>query len=196
MTVDLKQGKAKAACGIFLFFVFSFFFLSEPSSTSTSTYDTPDMFYGEMWNYTANLSAWDFEFFEGVGVYHNLSNLSIGHLRGFTFTAVDSAHGGSYLTTTKEGLYKITLSSSFSAEGKGLYSIMVARNFDKDTARECYSRRTISTPDSVGSISNSCLLSFEVGDTVNILVEDEVSPLKHIHFHTVNLDLIRVGDIP
>jgi len=160
-------------------------------SRSIESNTRPSLKYGEIWNYTSNATAWEF-LVDSVDVYYNLTNLSAGDLDGFTFISSSQEEGGDYLITKFSGTYLISFSSSFAADGKGLYSLGVAKNFDINNCRDCYARRSISSPDVVGNIGITCILSLEVGDTLNIVVEVETSPIKHLDFHTVNLNVVRI----
>lgn len=182
--------KVLVCTGVFFIMVFISLVFSETRYVESNL--RPALKHGEMWNYTANATAWRFDFPEGVGVYHNLSNLSAGHLDGFTFTGVDSAEGGSYLTAQYSGVYLVNWGiSTSSIDNRDLYGFMVARNFDKDTARECYARRDLTSKTKVGSASSTCILDFNVGDTVNLLIENEVDN-DGLNIHTVNMNLVRL----
>jgi hypothetical protein len=152
------------------------------------------MYYGEMWNWTSNLTAWSFPIVTD-SVYYNLTNLSEGNVYGFTFTQNNIPEGGSYLTTEQAGLYKTSLAFSYSSIGTGLYGISVAKNFNQESSRDCYARRSITSPNTVGSVTVSCLLDLNVGDTINVQMEDEESPVKDVLIHSVNLNLVKVGSL-
>jgi len=148
--------------------------------------------YGEMWNYSANSTAWTFEV-DTSSIYYNLTNLQNGSLNGFNFIDANQTEGGSYLTTEVSGIYQISFSMSFeSVAVGGLYGIGISKNFDIDNSRNCYARRV--GTGSVGNIGITCLLDLIIGDSINIQVENEESPSKDIKVHTVNLNLVKVGD--
>lgn len=155
--------------------------------------DDLGLYYGEMWNYTANLSSWEFPLYEGSGVYHNLSNLSAGQVYGFGFDGNDSGFGGSYLTVQTAGLYKVNAVISAYATFAGLYGFGVADSFDIVNSRNCYAR--IDVPkNSAGVGTITCLLDLEVGDTLNLVIEDEIDPIVgDVYIQAVNLNAVRVG---
>ena len=150
--------------------------------------------YGEMWNYTSNATAWDFEFPEGDGVYHNLSNLSAGTINGFECDENTTEEGGSYLTVIYTGYYKITWAISLSSDdNKDLYGFMVAKDFNKNTARECYTRRDFTARNKVGSASGTCIFYLTQGQTINLLIENEVDN-DGLNIHTANFNAHKIGD--
>ena len=157
--------------------------------------DIPQINHAEMWNYTSNATAWDFDFPEGSGVYHNLSNLSAStHLDKFTFTGATQAEGGSYLTTGVGGDFKVSFSVSCSSDSnKALYGFLLAKNFDPETARECYARTTFTEKNKVRAVSSSCFLFLEPGDTLSLLIDNEENEAG-LNIHTVNVNALKVGD--
>ena len=76
---------------------------------------TGDFYYGEMWNYSANATAWLFPI-ATQGVYYNLTNLTAGDLNGFTFTDGGDLTGGSHLTAQVAGRYSVALSISIEGQ--------------------------------------------------------------------------------
>lgn len=147
--------------------------------------------YGEMWNSTAtNVTAYQFTMPE-ADTFFNLTGLKVGNLVNFTFTNANQARGGSFLTTSIDGVYLINLHLSFSSSGRGLYDVTVSKNFDRFLSEECYARRKIGKAIlEIGSLSITCLLDLEDGDTVNIQVKDEQSPVRNIFVHTANLNVV------
>lgn len=159
--------------------------------TSVDIYN--NMIHGEMWNYSANSTAWTFPI-AASGKYYNLTGLALGELNDFTFTDAAQVSGGSYLTADKAGTYKMDFSMSFGSTGKGLYGIAVVHDFDVDTHRDCYARRQVSATGDVGNIGITCIMDIDVGDEINVQIEDEDNPVKDIKIHTVNINMIRIGD--
>lgn len=147
--------------------------------------------FGEIWEYNANSTQRTFPI-PSADVYYNLTNLDLGETNGFNYTNTTQALGGSYLTATKKGLYKANLQISFGSGGAGLYGIAVVHNFDIDTHRDCYVRRSISNKNDYGSASITCLMDLDIGDKVNVQVEDEVSPTKDLFIQTANLNLLKI----
>lgn len=143
--------------------------------------------YAEMWNYTTD--GWNFDI-DDADVYYNLTGLIAGNLEGFTFTGENGSNGGSFLTAQYAGLYKTMFSMSFSSEAQGgLYGISLAHDYDPDTHRDCYSRRSAKTD--TGSVSVSCLMDLDVGDQVVVMIENEVGA-RDITIYTANLNILKV----
>ena len=153
---------------------------------------TTNQYYGEMWNYTGNLSAWEFTI-TTEDVYYNLTGLRAGELNGFTFTDASQVLGGSYLTAQVAGLYKMDFSISLHSQGQdSLFGMAVVHDFDVETHRDCYARRNIKG-NSAGNAGISCLIDLDIGDQVNIQLENEEST-RNVFIHTVNLNLMRIGN--
>jgi hypothetical protein len=148
---------------------------------------------GEMWNYSENATSWTFPISD-VGIYYNLTGLAAGNLNGFTFTGETQENGGSYLTSLYSSIYKMDFDISFESNGGGLYGVSIVHDFDVETQRNCYGRRSISSAGNVESISISCLMDIDAGDNINIQIETETAPAKDIKIHTVNMNLLRVGN--
>ena len=153
---------------------------------------TGNNFYGGMWNYTANATAWTYTI-STANIYYNLTSLSSGALNGFNFTSKTGVNGGSYLTALKAGTYQIHADISAEAlASTALYSMAVVKNFNVSNSENCYARRDIGTD--VGSFSVSCFLTdIAIGDKINLQIENEENT-NDIKFHTVNMILARVGD--
>ncbi len=152
---------------------------------------TGNQFYGEMWNYSAGGVGWQFDI-DTSDTYYNMTSLAVGELNGFNHTEAAGSDGGSYLTAMVKGLYKMSMSISFNSEANGgLYGMAVVENFEVDNHRDCYARREATS--SVGNVGITCLMHLEVGGIVNIQVENE-NTNRDMYIHTVNLNLMRVGD--
>lgn len=123
-----------------------------------------------------------------AGTYHNLTDLNAGKLDGFNFSDVAEELGGSYLTCEVNGTYSVCLSMSFSSSANGgLYGLSAAKNFNQSLDRNCYARRAaIST---VGNMAFCCILDLDVGDTLNVKVENE-NTNRNMMIHTTNLDVV------
>jgi hypothetical protein len=149
--------------------------------------------YGEMWNWTPNGVGFAFNI-DDADVYYNLSNLTSGDLRGFTFTNADTSAGGSFLTAQVTGLYRMSFSMSFESEAQGgLYGFSISHNFDENAHRDCYSRREAAL--AVGSVSVTCLMDIEAQDTINIRIENENNN-RDISVHTANLNVNKIAEMP
>lgn len=152
---------------------------------------TGSIFYGEMWNYSSNTTAWTFDI-DSSDVYYNLTGIASGELNGFSFTANSQANGGHYLTAHVAGIYEIKGSISFEpSQAAALYGIGVAKNHDITNSRNCYSRDWALISQAHSTVV-TCHLRLDVGDTVVIQIENEDNN-RDVKIHTVNLNLIRLG---
>jgi len=150
---------------------------------------TATFFYGGMWNYSANASAWTFTLTQDI--YHNLTGLTEGAVNGFSMTCNSTATGGCYLVAEKAGVYQINAEVSAEAPAStALYSLAVVKDFNVSDSRNCYARRNIGN--SVGSFSVSCFLNLDIDSKINIQIENEENN-NDIHIHTANLVASRVG---
>jgi hypothetical protein len=153
---------------------------------------TDNNYYGEMYSYQANSTAWTFAIAD-QGVYYNLTgDIQEGDLNGMSFTNQSSAQGGSQLTVDVAGRYHVSATISADTTASSLFAFAVVHDYDVTTHRECYSRRDV-TKNNVGSVSISCLMDIDEGEKVNLQVENEESASDLI-IHTMNLNLWRVGD--
>lgn len=158
----------------------------------TSPISGDSSIYGEMWNYTSNASSWTFTI-PASSVYYNFTGLVAGNLKGFNFNDGNQTSGGSRLTTATAGLYSVNFQISMEGlAAGGLHGMGVVVNYDVTANRDCYSRHSGSA--SVMTMGVTCLLDLNINDIVNLQIEDEDSPSKNINIHTVNLNLVRIGD--
>jgi len=147
---------------------------------------------GEMWNYSTVAGAWNFDI-DLAGVYYNLTDLDPGYINGFDFEDNAGAVGGSNLVTKIAGQYTMSFSMSFAGvSAGGVYGFSIAHDFNPDTHRNCYARREARTD--VGSVSVTCTMDLEIGDKIAIMIENENSA-RDIVVHTVNLNVVRIGDM-
>lgn len=152
---------------------------------------TVNLIYGEMFNYSSHSSPYTFDIL-GDNIYYNLTGLVEGNLNGFSFSTGNQASGGSKLTAQVAGLYKVCSSMSFLSNNVGgTFGIGIVENYDVTLHRDCYSRREASIQ--IGSVGVCCLMDLDVGDIVNIQVENEDNTRDMI-IHTVNLNLFRIGN--
>jgi len=153
---------------------------------------TGNNYYGEMWNYTTNISAWTFPIAE-EGIYYNLTGLASDRRNGFLYTSTTGAQGGSYLTTQIAGRYKADIAFSFEGSNNNqLYSVTVSKNFLQ--SRNCYARRYVSTQAIVASMTVSCFIDLAEGDIINVQIENEAGTAD-IKIHAININLMRIGDL-
>jgi hypothetical protein len=152
-----------------------------------------NMYYGEMWNYTPNVTAWDFQI-DDANVYYNLSNINNASNRnGFDYVNNDTSSGGSYLISHFSGLYRATASVSLEAsENSGLYALSVANDFVPSNTRNCYARNYL-IKNQAKTMAISCLIRLHAGDIINMMIENEVSN-RDVRIHAINLNLVRIGD--
>lgn len=150
--------------------------------------------HGEIWNYSANDTAWTFNV-DVADVYYNLTGLSYSHLdeNNIGFTDNPQTSGGSYMTINERGLYSLIFSLSFEAsQGDGLYGVGVAENFDITLNRNCYARDW-AKKDEVANVGGACFVHLVAGDTINMQVENEDND-RDIKIHTANVNLVRICD--
>ena len=154
---------------------------------------TGNQIYGEMYNYTTFGTFFTVDLIT-QGVYVNLTNMSAGSINGFNFTSAEKSSGGSYLTAFVDGVYKVDFGISFEGvTAGGTYGFSVAKNFDETQSRECYRRRD--GTGNLGALSITCIINLNVGDTINVKVEDESDPVKDIMVDSANLNILRVGNL-
>ena len=140
--------------------------------------------YGEMWNYTS--AGWNFDV-DTAGVYYNLTGLGPSDLKGFTFVGATGANGGSHLVAQVAGRYAVEFHMSFSSQAQGgLYGVSIAHDYNPNTHRECYARRTASLGTS--NLGITCIMTLKVGDRVAVMIENELNT-RDISIETVNLNL-------
>jgi hypothetical protein len=154
---------------------------------------TINMIHAEMWNYSANASAWTFPI-SVAGIYYNMTGLTPGNINGFDFTQGGATGGGSYLTTIIPGTYHIDALLSFETTGNNeLYSVAISKNHVASNSRNCYDRVYMSVQAIVDSGTPDCLLDLAAGDTVALQVENE-GGTADIKIHSANLHIFRTGD--
>lgn len=150
---------------------------------------TVNLIYGEMYNYS---SFGDFFTLDLVtaGEYVNVSFFSPGELNGLIFTK--DVVNGDTLTAEVAGTYEVNFGISFEAGvSGGTYGFSIAKNHDHTLTRNCYRRRDGTA--SLGALSIHCYVNLEVGDTLNLKIEDENTPVKDINIDTATLIVKRVG---
>jgi hypothetical protein len=151
-----------------------------------------NLIYGEMYNYSGYTSTWTFPL--GVsGRYYNFTNMTAGDVNGFIATNNNRFEGGSYLTAQVEGMYDISFSLSYEGVvAGGQYGFSTVRNFNVSDSRDCYARGLGTT--NIVPVTITCKKYFDVGDTINVQIEDEAAPPKNLMIHSANLGLTRIGD--
>ena len=152
---------------------------------------TGNQIYGEMYNYSSHASPYTFDILAN-DIYYNLTGLVEGNLNGFSFSDGNQTSGGSKLTAQVAGLYKVCSSLSFLSNNVGgTFGIGIVENYDVTLHRDCYSRREAAIQ--IGNVGVCCLMDLDAGDIVNIQIENEDNTRDMI-IHTVNLNLMRIGD--
>ena len=147
---------------------------------------TANFIYAEIWNYSSSGNEWTFSIVD-ADVYYNFTNLNNAGLNGFNFSS-------SVLTANVAGRYKADfhLSSELSLGNSNEFSFAIVKNYDIELSRNCYARRQLASG-IVGSVSVTCFVDLDVGDTVNIQIENEDGN-RNIDVHSANLNIIRIGD--
>ena len=160
---------------------------------------TSNQIYGQMWNRSAATNPYVFTI-DSVGVYYNLtgltSNSGTNGLNGFNFTDETQLNGGSFLTAQVSGRYSATASicSIVGVATGNIYGYAISQNFSRENHNNCYARRT--AVNQVGCIPITCFIDVPEDTTVNLQVEQETGGVaRDITFHTVNINLVRIGDI-
>jgi len=155
---------------------------------------TGNNYYGEMWNYTSNATAWVFPIGTD-GVYYNITGLAPGGLNGFTFNFENQTSGGSYLTANFAGRYKVDSAISVESVGTNqLYAFAIVKNHNINAnGRKCYSRRYISNLAAVGAIPLTCFMDLNIGDNISLQVENE-GGTSDLEVHAINVNIMRLGD--
>jgi len=151
---------------------------------------TGNEIHGEMWNYTGAGLSFDIDVND---IYYNYTGLDAGYLNGFTYKNDDSADGGDKLVAQIDGVYKISFSMSFNSEANGgLYGISLHHDYNPDTHRNCYARREASSD--TGNVGIECFMDLMAGEELGIMVENE-NTNRDISVQTINLNIVRIGDI-
>lgn len=154
---------------------------------------TPDL-HAEMWNYSESIIGWNFPI-DASDVYYNITNLSVGEIseKGWNFTNESQINGGSFLTAKIAGLYEVDFSISISSGAKVLSGFAAVKNFDVDETRSCYARSSVAATGVVANTAGGCIMNIEVGDKINMQVDDQSPPAKDINIHSASLHLTRIG---
>ena len=146
-------------------------------NTITNTY------YGSMWNKTSVGITVDLTDPEG---YKNISGLVPGELNGFVFTDNQA------LIVGVAGTYKIDWTCSFDGGNNNRYGIGVSKNYNIESSRECYAQRTTGS-NAIGNVGGTCILSLEIGDTLNFVIDDEADPISDPSIHQISMNVMRMG---
>jgi hypothetical protein len=155
----------------------------------TGTLRFENIHYAEMWNYSS--AGWTYNI-DTIGLYTNMTNLTYNTTNGFTAINTTRDNGGSYFICNIAGKYDISFRVSFvAAVAGGQYGFIVGKNW-LTTERQTYARRAGTA--NTGSVSGGGYVDLEVGDIINLCVEQEVAPTKDITIYTVNFNMERIGD--
>ena len=120
-------------------------------------------------------------------VYSNITNLSLGSYKLFTF----NTSGNHELIVGLSGTYSVTAHLSFDGSANSEYHLSLGVNGIRDS--HCHARRKIGTGNDVGSVSFTCLDFFDLNDALTIMVEN-VDNDGEINVRDINLNLVRIYD--
>lgn len=101
-------------------------------------------------------------------VFYNLTDFTQGETNDVLFNA-----GNSFIIQ-KEGVYAIDFSISFSGGGSDLYGVTVLKN--NVPQNNLYIHRKLGASGDVGNAGGTGILTLNVGDIVNLAIEDEAAP--------------------
>jgi len=124
--------------------------------------------------------------------FYNISELKPGSLFNFTYVNETQANGGTYLTAQKNGTFKSSFDISYtSIQNSGSYSFVIVKNHDYSLHEECYARQTANL--NIYTVSMNCIMDLDYGDNVSIMIMNDLVA-RDIYIHTLNLNIIRIGD--
>lgn len=141
--------------------------------------------YANIWNYTSNGSIFNYL---SSDIYYNFTYLNCSLIKNINCYQKNQTGGGTYLEIIYPGIYY--LDAKISGEGSvagGIYGISIAKNFNPNLNRNCYSR--IEGTTTVDTMSVSCLLRLSAGDRINIMIDDEAIPTKPIIIYQASLSV-------
>ena len=144
--------------------------------------------FGEIWNYSS--PPLDFNVSE-VGVYYNGSFLTCGENASVLCTEETQINGGTYLTIKEAGYYSVDL--FVSGEGKtagGQYGVGLGVNFSIGD-RHCYGR--VDGTSDANIISETCIEYFAEDTKINLLFEQEDTPIKSFNIYSANLNIVKIN---
>jgi hypothetical protein len=135
----------------------------------------------ELWNWSD--PSIDFSINDSE-IYYNLTMLEDGDCEKITYN--NTAY--SKMIITEHGTYSLNFYMSFTGGNAGLYGFGVAKN--GEIMRNCYTQRTASG--SIGNQAGSCNLHLEIGDIINLQVDDENAPSQDISIYSVGLSVHKI----
>lgn len=146
---------------------------------------TANNFYGGAWNFTED--GWIMSF-GASGTYYNITRFRCDMYNGF-----DCANGTGTLTAQSAGIYLISSSISSTGLAGGSYGMCVAKNSANcETQGKCYSR--FSGTAEAMEVSTKCFMRLNVGDHLNVMVDDEASPTKDLTIYSQEITALRVAN--
>jgi len=143
-----------------------------------------DWAYGGIWNYTDA----GFPIMVTSGVYYNLTGLVMGSSHNVTLGQNSS------LKVAMPGLYKVDFAVSFSGGVSHDYGFGVAKNFDINSARNCYSRRSTQSSSLIGLVGTTCFMQLVKDDEVNIQFDEEAGQDATIKIYTAQLTIFNINE--
>lgn len=148
---------------------------------------TGNLIYGEMYNFsdvgsTINIAT--------SGAYYNITGLKCGYINGFNCSPTLGT-----LITTISGIYQIHYNLAVeTSTADGLYGAGISKNYqDLEVQERCYSRLYTRMGEQ-HNIGGNCYLNLSVGDTINFMIDDEVSPARTTVWQTIEFTATRIGN--
>ncbi len=158
--------------GVIPLFLITFVFLITNVSAGNEVY-------GSLWNDEAGITPIDSSL-----VYYNISNLTVGKLKGVTFV-------NESLLIEHSGVYLITSQLSFSGQANTEYHLALGINSVRSLM--CHAQRKLGGGD-VGSASYACLENLSAGDYLTPMIEN-VDNLGDANAHDIQLNIVYMEDL-
>lgn len=144
----------------------------------------PSVEYGEIFIYNESGFVVDLTDPE---VYVNVTGFSMGDFRG-----VKMFDGAGFIIS-EPGFYQIDGTISFSGGAGGDYGLIVAKNFDINSSRNCYVRRSTSGG-AIGNVGISCIDYYASEDVITFMMDDEGDPVFDPSIYMANVNIHYLGD--
>ena len=144
-----------------------------------------NLIYGELFNHSyggffqVDLATQD--------VYVQITNLTCGHINGFSCTAEKGN-----LTAMVTGVYKISV--TLSAEAVGTAGEYGTKLFINGTGQgDCYGFNEFQNGISSSGGFN-CITKLNGGDTINVGMDDHLDPVRDAIVNSFNINVVRIGN--
>jgi hypothetical protein len=144
--------------------------------------------HGEMFNKT--LSGYTISI-PLVGKYYNITSFTQSlYMTGFT------KPDNTKMVTLIPGLYKITFTMSAACGLNGEYGFAVVTNFEnpETTTEDCYNHFDGQNTHTIKSID--CFKLLNINDTISVVLEDHTTPAANCNLISINLNAIKIDNLP